>query len=40
MEINPSLFLNDKKWEIEYSYIKLGDTIKKIQFTGDFISEI
>lgn len=34
------LFLNDKKWEIEYSYIKLGDTIKKIQFTGDFISEI
>ncbi|MHA8109444.1 hypothetical protein [Aquirufa sp. A-Brett2-W8] len=34
------LFLKDKKWEIGYSYIKVGNTIKKIQFTGDFISEI
>ena len=34
------LFLKDKDWEIGYSYIKVGDTIKKIQFTGDFITEI
>jgi hypothetical protein len=34
------LILKDKKWEIGYSYIKVGNTIKKIQFTGDFISEI
>jgi hypothetical protein len=34
------LFLKDKKWEIGYSYIKVGDTIKKIKFTGDFITEI
>lgn len=37
---NFSKYLKDVQWEEKYNYIKINNTINKIQFTGDFITEV